>query len=90
MGRQRWQVKRQFGWDAVGHYRPNPEAVPGGSWNEGRAVLGEARKGTLGVIKLGHPQEDVSHPFPTPTRPWLLLLLPVRPQKWRWSMVSKD
>ena len=68
MGRQRWQVKRQFGWDVVGHYRPNREAVPGGSWNEGRAVLGEACKGTLVVIKLAHPQEDVSHPFPTPTR----------------------
>lgn len=32
------------------------------------AVHGEALKGPLGVTKLGHPQKDVSHPFPTPTR----------------------
>ena len=33
---QRWQVKGQLGWDVIGHYGPNREAVPGGSWNEGR------------------------------------------------------
>lgn len=89
-GRQSWQVKGQLSWDAVGHYEPNREAVQEGPGAREEAVRGEALKGTLGVIKLGHPQKDVSHPFPTPTRPWLLLLLPVRAQKWRWSMVSKD
>lgn len=65
-GRQRWQVKGQLSWDAVGHHRPNRELSQEGPGTREEAVRGEALKGTLGVIKLAiHRKMYLTH-FPHP------------------------
>lgn len=75
-----WMVVPERYWYLGWGWGQYPEKHPGENW----VLL------SLAISRKSTHLWDASHPFPTPTRLWLLLLLPVRPQKQRWLMVSKD